>query len=113
MSNLYKQNPKKEVRIKYIPSKKGKISLLLAIMSLFTSILLLILNILSLLPGYCIIFSIISTIISITACIFFLIDKLQFDKKYNLEAVHDNGSNGIIYLLFGIIIALIFGRLIF
>lgn len=112
MSSLYKQNQKKDAQIQYRPTRRGKISLSISIVSLAISILTLLLNIFSILPGYSIVIVIVGTVISVSACIFVLIDRVQFNKTNNVKVINENDMNGVIYLLFGIIIALIFAKLI-
>ncbi|SHO51889.1 hypothetical protein [Anaerocolumna xylanovorans] len=102
---------KQTKKIKYKPSKIGKIALGAAIASLSAGLLSLILSALSIISGYfMLIVSIASYIIAMLATLFLIIDIARFNKIHNINENSDNKM--MIGLVIGIAIGFMWGKIL-
>jgi len=103
---------KKTPLIKYKPTKMGKISLIISIVSLCLGLLVLILSGLSILSAYFIIVSLGFNLIAVISLVFFLCDFYRFKKIYNPNRASSFTKENALYLAIGIIIGIVYGKLL-
>jgi hypothetical protein len=97
-------------RVKYKPSKIGKVSLVIAIASLIVGLMTILLSVLSIIKGFVmLIVLILSHMVSMIAFIFVLVDVMRFNKINHIKDSIDNKM--VLGLIIGIIIGFMWGRI--
>jgi len=103
---------KKSLSIKYKPTKKGKISLLIALVAFGVGILALLLSVLSIIPRYFILISVVCYLIIMLLFIVLLIDRLRFKKNNKLNKISSISEENIIYFILWITIGIIWCKIL-
>lgn len=102
---------KRKGKIRYKPSKAGKIALGTIIASLSAGLLTLILSALTIVSGYfLLIVSIAAYLIAMVAITFLMIDMMRFNKIHNINENSDNKM--VIGMVIGIVIGFIWGKIL-
>lgn len=99
--------PRKSKRVKYKPSKRGKIAWGVALVAQVVAVLIIWLSVFLNFSFYGIVVAIASIMIAMFAYIVLFVDIIHFNKINNLEY---NDTSNALYLILGVIIGFMFGK---
>lgn len=109
-----KKDLKRKGKVRYKPSKTGKIALYTIIASLSAGLLTLILNALTIVSGYfLLVVSIAAYIVAMVAMTFLMVDMIRFNKIHNINSTNESSDNKMmIGMVIGIVIGFIWGKIL-